>query len=822
MLRQPFHDDWFVETLTPGRRTRPAGPLTLPHDAMMYEIRQPDCANAHNTGYFPGGRYRYTKRFTAPEEWRDRCVLLEFEGVYQRSQVLLNGRSIGGRPSGYAEFRVPLTHELVIGGENLIEVVVDNADEPNSRWYTGSGIYRPVHILTGPELRIGPAGPRARTVSIDGADATVEIRIPLENSANRALHARVRAVLSGPDGRRTQTSSELTATPGSCEVIHMVRIENALVWSPDTPALYDIDARIETLEGEVDASQDRFGIRTIDVDSLYGLRINGVSVKLRGAAIHHDNGVIGAHTLEAAERRRVRILKESGFNAIRSAHNPASRALLRACDEMGMLVMDELADAWTRPKVNFDSSLEFPQWWEADLEAMIEKDFNHPSVIMYSIGNEIGETATPAGVETSRTLAGRARTLDPSRPVTNCINAFLNLVAPADEQKVQSKAAAARAAGRQEANKNLILLLNLMMGAMTKIMPRLLKLRAVDMKTRDAFATVDVAGYNYMASRFRGDARLHPSRVMVGSEDPATQTVAIWRDIADQPHVIGDFVWTGWDYLGEGGLATIRYNDRARLYQPYPALAAGTPNIDITGHRQTQSYLNEIAWGLRAGPHLAVQPVNRSGEKQTISSWRSTSSLQSWSWEGYEGRNAVVEVYADADHVELRLNGVTLGRERSGASVGYLSTFRVPYEPGELVAISFDSNGAELGSTSLRTASEELSLRMTAETTTLRADGQDLAFVTVEVTDSAGTVRPLADRLVKIDVDGPATLLGLGSGEAITEEVFTSSEHSTYFGRVLAVVRAGSREGSVRVTATAEGCEPQYVDLPVTGDAHAA
>jgi beta-galactosidase len=816
MIRDSFDDDWFIASETPGRTTAATGPITLPHDAMMFERRDPHCANAHNTGYFPGGVYRYTKRFTAPDEWRGCSVVLEFEGVYQRSQVLLNGHLVGGRPSGYAEFRVELDEHLVLGEENVVEVVADNAAEPNSRWYTGSGIYRPVHILVGPELRIAPAGPRVTTLALDGGDADVEIRTELVNSGENPRRVRLSAALAGPGRTGTQVEDVVDVPPrGTVTVSRTARIEDAALWAPESPALYDVEVSLE-VDGEViDRSRDRFGIRTIDLGAQHGLRINGQQVKLRGAAIHHDNGVIGAHTLEAAERRRVRILKESGFNAIRSAHNPASRALLRACDEFGVLVMDELTDAWTRPKVNWDSSIEFAEWWERDLESMVEKDVNHPSVIMYSIGNEIGETATPEGIATSRRLSDRTRELDPSRPVTNCINAFLNLVAPADEAKVQAKAKDARAAGRQETNKNFILILNLVMGVMTKVMPRVLKLKAVDRKTRDAFATVDVAGYNYMASRFRGDALLHPDRVMVGAEDPATQTVAIWRDIADQPHVIGDFVWTGWDYLGEGGLATVRYNDRARLYLPYPALAAGTPNIDITGHRQTQSYVNEIGWGLRAGPYLAVQPVNHAGEKQTVSSWRSTNSIRSWSWDGCEGRPAVVEVYADAAEVELQLDGVTVGRSPVRAEGAYRATFTVPYRRGELTAISYGSDGIEIARDALRSAASDLMLTTAVDSSALRADGHDLAHIVIELTDSAGIIRPLADRFVTVVVDGPATLLGMGSGEAITEETFSTRSHSTYQGRALAVVRAGRDAGTATVTISAEGCIDQVISIPV-------
>ena len=442
---------------------------------------------------------------------------------------------------------------------------------------------------------------------------------------------------------------------------------DAALWSPATPQLHTATTRIEDGDATVDSATEEFGIRVVTADARHGLRINGTPVKLRGAAIHHDNGVIGAHTLDAADDRRIRILKESGFNAIRSAHNAASRSLLRACDRHGVLVMDELTDAWFRPKVLNDYSLDFVDWWERDLEALVANGYNHPSVIMYSIGNEIAETATPRGIEMNKRIADRARELDPSRLVTNGINGFLNLISPQDEEKLAAKAAAARETG-ENPNKNLIGILNLIIGILDRMLERIVRLKAVDKRTRDAFAALDVAGYNYMVGRYEIDAKLHPHRVIVGSETRAAHTVKIWKRIEHLNHVIGDFAWTGWDYIGEAGLASKQYGTTKRsIYHPYPALLAGEPVIDITGFRQSQSYLNEIAWHRATGPHIAVEPVNHSGEKVVKTGWRATNSIDSWSWEGCEGREATVEVYADAARIELQLNGVHASPRRRPA-----------------------------------------------------------------------------------------------------------------------------------------------------------
>ena len=818
MIRTSFDADWTITTETPGRPRRTVGPLTLPYDAMMFETRDPGCAAAHNTGYFPGGIYRYTKTFRAPETWRESVVECEFEGVYHRSQVLLNGVGVGGCPSGYTEFRVPLTG-LRFGDTNTIEVLVDNSQQPNSRWYTGSGIYRPVHLLVGPPVHIAPGFPQVTTRTADASTAVVDVRIEVVNTAETDHDVALAISIAGPSGRpaiRTRCTVRVCAR-SSRSVTQPVEVPDPALWSPQSPGLYT--AHITATAGEhTDQADIRFGIRTIEVDAASGLRINGESVRLRGAAIHHDHGVIGAHCLPAAEHRRVRLLKEAGFNAVRSAHNPAARAMLDACDELGVLVMDELTDVWTRPKTTWDASLEFTGRWREDLAAMITKDINHPSVIMYSLGNEIGETATTDGVRLGRQLAEATRALDPSRPVTNCVNGFLNLVAGGDEAKAQRKAATARAAGTTAANKNLILLLNLAMGAMAKIMKWVLTKPIVDRKTRDAFADVDIAGYNYMAARFRRDHALHPLRVVVGSENPPTETVSIWHDIADQSHVIGDFVWTGWDYLGEGAIAAVRYNDRPRMFLPYPALTAGTCNLDITGYRQTQSYVNEIAWGLTPGPYLAVRPVDHSRDRLVDSAWRATDSIRSWSWAGLEGENATVEVYGADGEAELLLNGTTVGRGRISARTGHLATFTVPFTAGELTAILRDAGGGAIGRDVLRSAGGDRRLTLRTESVGLCADGHDLAFVHIELTDADGVLRPLDDRAVSLTVDGAATLLGFGSAEPITDEAFCSSEHRTYQGRALAVLRTGHEPGEVHLTASADGCEPAHLQIAVHSD----
>ena len=816
MIRTSFDRNWFVTT--EGGEGEPVGPVTLPYDAMLSEPRDPDTKNGGNTGFFPGGTYRYSTTFTPQPEWSDKALILEFEGVYQQSQVFVNGRLAGGRPSGYALFTVDIHDFVKFGEANLIEVVADNSRIPNSRWYTGSGIYRPVHLLVGGSVRVAPSGLRLSTASVSGTTAGVRVQTTIVNGEPTAQTVTVTSVLTGRGGEEIArvSSDTLLEADSTTELTQTVEIENAPLWSPEDPALSSVTASLTDAGQIVDVAVEEFGIRVVTVDSRNGLRINGKALKLRGSAIHHDNGVIGAVALDAAEDRRIRLLKASGFNAIRSAHNPASRALLRACDKHGMLVMDELTDAWFRPKSLHDYSELFEEWWERDLEALVANAYNHPSVIMYSIGNEISETATPRGIAMNRTIANRTRELDPTRLVTNGINGFLNLIAPQDDEKLAKKAEESK--DKDEApNKNLIRVLNAIIGILDRMLDRIVRLPAVDKRTREVFADLDVAGYNYMVGRYEIDAKLHPDRVIVGSETRAAYTHAVWKKVEHQPNVIGDFCWTGWDYIGEAGLATKQYGTTKRsIYHPYPAMLAGEPVIDITGHRQTQSYLNEIAWHLASGPHIAVEPVNHSGEKSVKTGWRATNSIASWSWEGCEGREATVEVYSDASRVSLELNGATIGTKKPNDE--FKATFTLPYSAGTLTAVAFAADGFELGRQSLTTAGTALQLSVEAEVSELVADGQDLAYIPITFTDESGVVKPLADRIITVQVDGAATLAGFGSADAWTTEAFAATSHTTFYGRALAVVRAGIVGGEVTVTVSAEGCATQTITIPVVAN----
>jgi beta-galactosidase len=818
MIRKSFNRDWSFYKVDGSGEERVIGNITLPHDAMLLEKRDPNTKNSFNTGYFPGGVYHYSKNFFVSEVDRNKKVIFEFEGVYMNSEVYLNGNLAGGHPYGYSNFYITAENYLNIGKENKIEVVVHNENEPNSRWYTGSGIYRNVKILRGDPLHIIPDGIKITTLGIQHHRAIVEVATSIFNGSkeNKAIHLVIE--ISSKDGVIAATGDVPVTINMEEKVItrQTFHIQHPALWSIDHPNLYACSTKILQGENLIDEGKETFGIRMLALDPKRGFLINNEVIKLRGACVHHDNGVIGACTLEAAEERRVRLLKESGFNAIRSAHNPMSKAMLDACDRHGMLVMDEFSDTWFRHKTKFDYALYFRDWWERDIQAMVDKDYNHPCVVMYSIGNEISEATTPEGVDYSRKLADKVRSLDRTRFVINNINGalsyFMNLGQHFNRKRGDNEKIKPRDV---EGGINTSAFTNTLMSLLNKFMDKIVRFSGIDKSTKDAFTTVDIAGYNYMAGRYIKDGKSHPGRVMCGSETFPPEIAKNWRLVKELPYVIGDFSWTGWDYLGEAGLCTWQYGGNQAMVKPYPYLLADSPLIDITGHRGTQSYIHEIVWGLRKGPYITVQPVNHYGEQPSKSVWRGTNSIDSWTWNSYEGKGALVEVYADADQVELFLNGRSLGKKPAGQAHHFKAVYKTTYQPGELTARSYLKNGEEIGRMTLKTASHPLQLHVQSEVSSLKADGTDLAFINILLGDENEIIDPLADRLVTIQAEGAGSLLGFGSANPLTEERFTDYEHTTYFGRLLAVVRAGLNAGVVKITVSTHGCEPKVLTIPV-------
>ncbi|WP_329254469.1 DUF4982 domain-containing protein [Streptomyces sp. NBC_01478] len=809
MIRSSFNDNWQTRSkVNPfaelSGTKAPFRPVTLPHDAMIERERSAPGGEVTMEGgagaYFPGGTYEYRKTFTVPEEHRGKRILFEFEGVYRDAVVYINGDYAGQRPFGYSHFHIDAGRFLRFGEDGDNEIRVEARTHRDSRWYTGAGIYRDTWMLVGELVRIAPDGVRVTTPDIDAERAVVEVATRVENDsiAIRTVDV-VTEIRDGGGSVVGSDVSKVTVLPGEPATVRQrLYVRAPLLWSTDTPALYTATVTLKGLDGE----SVTFGIRSLRLDPEHGLRINGGTVKLRGACVHHDNGVLGAATFARAEERRVQLLKDAGFNALRMSHHPMSKAMLDACDRLGMLVVDEAFDVWTSGKSEFDYSLDFPEWWERDIEAMVAKDINHPSVIMYSIGNEIPETGTPSGAARGRQLAEKVRSLDPTRYVTNAVNGMLAVMS---ELTAMRENAPADGAG-----------INTLMADAGDMMNAISASALVTEKTAESFAVLDVAGMNYAEARYALDRDLFPHRIILGTETFPTRIDGNWRLVEQLGHVIGDFTWTGWDYLGEVGIGRPQYltpdAPRPSHTAPYPHLLAGCGDLDITGHRRPASYYREIVFGLRTEPYIAVRRPEHHGRTWAGTPWAWSDTVPSWTWPGCTGEPITIEVYGDADEVELLVNGGSLGRRPVGRGHRFRTEFETSYEPGELLAVAY-RDGAETGRTVLRSATGPVRLRAEADRPVITANGGDLAYVTLTLTDPDGTLHPAADRPVRLEVTGAGVLLGFGSADPSTEERFDATERRTYEGRALAVLRP-TGPGKIHLLATAPECDP--VDVVVT------
>nr|WP_294714181.1 glycoside hydrolase family 2 TIM barrel-domain containing protein [uncultured Gemmiger sp.] len=748
---------------------------------MLEEPRQKNCHNGKDCGYFPGGKYSYEKHFAVPQEYPEQKVSILFEGVYQNAVVYLNGEPVAKHRYGYTEFTADITGK-VREGENFLRVTVDNSLEPNCRWYTGSGIYRPVSLIIKPKNAVKPV--KIRTVSLH--PAVIEVATETENASVEIW-----------DGETCIAKG----APGT------IPLPEAKLWDAEHPNLYTCVVKTSD-----DEEKFPFGIRTLTWSAQNGLCVNGNTVKLRGGCIHHDNGILGACGFAEAEERRIRIMKKAGYNAVRCAHNPASRALLDACDRLGMYVMDEAFDGWFTPKTYHDYSRIFESAWREDLSAMIQKDYNHPSVVLYSIGNEVTETACEQGVQTAEQMTALAHALDNTRPVTAGINVLLNVYNQKGigvYKETESYKPEPLPPKKQEEKKKESgsAFFNMVMQHLGPLMFYMSKGKKGDAACRAVAEKLDILGLNYAASRYEEDCLTYPNRIMVGSETIIGELPYNWEQVKKHPAVIGDFAWAAIDYLGEAGIGQMIPQDTPGL-----PIAAGSGAIDLTGNITAESYFQQAVWSLRKAPYLGVRPVNWNGRKMTGSAWRMTNAVESWTWPGCEGQKATVEVCSDAEFVALYCNDTLIGKKRTKK---FRAIFKLPYRPGTLKAVALDKSGNALGETTLQTAGQKTRLHLSPEKTTLRADGQSLCFIPITLTDAAGIWKPCANAKVHLEIEGPAALQALGSAATQTDETYLGSSHTTWLGRALAVIRAGTEPGKVRVTVTAEGYEPQYVDLTV-------
>ena len=669
--------------------------ITLPHDAMIEKPANPDSLNGGNTGFRDGDVYIYVKMLHAPEEYKEKTIMLKFEGVYMNAFVYVNGQLAAKSPFGYTTFYAPLNDFLKYGEDNEIRVQVRAGAMTNSRWYSGAGIYRDVYLLESGLTHIVPEGVQVKTENADDAYATLKVATELENKTAVSQDLVIETVIK--DNEENVVAKECTfATIFAGEnrtLQQRILVDNPKLWSADNPKLYTFETKVyENTEAKelLDEAVDTFGIRTLAVDAKRGFRVNGKSVNLRGGCIHHDSGLLGAATYEDAQYRQILKMKEAGFNAIRMSHHPMAPAMLRACDEIGMYVMDETFDMWNRLKSNYDYGLYFQEWWEKDVTAMVRKDYNHPSVILYSVGNEIPEIGTDKGAQTCQEISDKIRSLDNTRYTLASINGVF-AAGDAVDQIVADVAANLSAEDKIDGN------VNDFMSLMDAHMDEIVVHDAISKRLEKACAGIDVAGYNYMTARYEKDGETYPNRVIVGSETYPPEIARNWELVERLPHVIGDFTWTGWDYIGEAGVGIPAYKwGEGGFGAGFPAQLAYPGDFDITGFRRPASYYREAVFGLRKKPYIAVQNPTHYEEFLIKTPWVISDSTANWNWNGMEGKPAIVEVYAQGDEVELFLNETSLGKKPAGKEAGFRTLFETTYEPGTLVAVSYE-NGQEIG-----------------------------------------------------------------------------------------------------------------------------
>ena len=754
--------------------------VAVPHDFSIMD--KPDGSppfdantiSGQDSGYLPGGIGWYRRHLTLTAAEASRIVRLNFEAVYMDADIWVNGEHLKKHHYGYTAFSVDLTGK-VRAGDNIIVVRVDHAD-PSSRWYAGSGLIRPVALEILDPIHIVPESVFVTTSTVSKDRSAVSVRAAVSNRSNQARSAEwvTRVVAASGETVAEARQTHALAAGARSEQSQELAIANPHLWSPDSPYLYTLvqEVRIDgaAVDGAVvDERRTRFGIRTISLDAAHGLRINGQSIKLRGGNIHHDNYMIGAAGAPDAEVRKVALMKAAGYNAIRSAHNPASQATLDAADELGMLVINEAFDSWKKSKKPQDYSRFFAEDWQQDIDSMVVSGRNHPSVLFWSIGNEIPEDGTPEGIESARKLAERVRLLDPTRQVTQGINA--------DPPKSTSQS-----------------------------------------------AVLGVAGYNYHGQVFAEEHARLPNLTFYTSESLPKDLFSYWRTVETMPWVIGDFVWTAVDYLGEAGIGWMGYSQDWQKLGPYPWHLAYCGEIDATGRMRPAAYYRQVVWKTGTTPISAFVQQPKGTEDLPDRNfypitpphldWSLDDVHPSWTWPGQEGKRQEVVVYSEFPEVELFLNGNSLGRKPVGVDSKYIASYQVPYTPGRLLAVGY-RDGREAGRWELRTAGQPAAAVASLDRPQLTSNGEDLAYLTVELHDTDGT--PIYarndDRKVRVRVSGAATLAGIGNGNPIDVSSFQSGERNTFHGRVVAVIRAGTQPGPIVIDIEAEGLPSRQLRL---------
>lgn len=763
--------------------------VNLPHDFLIETDSYPDAPGGTSTGYFGGGIGTYTKYLDIPADFGDKRVIIEFDGSYMNTSIELNGQVITRHNYGYTPFHADLTEYIRPGGTNRLSVTVNNTMQPNSRWYSGAGLYRHVDMLTSGQVYIAPWGIFAYTSHITNGNAFVIAETTVVNKTAKAVCVWVDSVISS-EGIESGRRRGKIYIPAGGEAVARVQIPvmSAHLWDIDDPHLYTVSSVVSSEDGELDSDSTDFGIRTISADPANGFMLNGRGLKLKGGCIHHDHGILGAEAFYDSEYRKVKIHKDNGYNALRTAHNPPSRDLLTVCDRLGVLVMDEAFDCWYNGKNTNDYGLFFEHDWEREMEAFILRDRNHPSVIIWSTGNEITERAGMSkGYLLAAKLAGKVRSLDPTRLVSNGVCSLFSGL----EDDVQRKMA-------EEMRKIME------SGGTTQNADTSYGEKIWGDYTEAFVSMLDVVGYNYMNRRYEKDGERYPGRVICGTESFPSQYDTVWDDTTRLSYVIGDFTWTSFDYIGEAGLGNNRFIDPSEETPSLMALSsrsnkfpwrlANDADFDILGFPRPQLAFRKVVWGAD-DTFVYTQDPQHFGMKEVISMWGFKELHKSWTWPGAEKKPIQVTVFSGGDEVELIVNGKSLGRKPAGSANRFTVVFETDYETGSVEAVSY-RNGEEISRASLKTAGLPAKVSLYPERTWVSADGSSLCYVTAVIEDSEGNHVPDSTIELKVEVSGAAELAGFGSANPITSENYTSGCFTSFDGRAQAIIRAGTNIGT--------------------------
>ena len=738
--------------------------INLPHDWSIEGRPEINNPSGNDGGYYPAGIGWYRKTFNFQQDNRLTETIIYFEGVYMNATVFVNGHDLGTHPYGFTSFFYDITPYLRTG-ENTMAIKVDNSQQKNCRWYTGSGIYRNVKLIRTPKMRFEPWGTSISTITVS-PQQTVQVETTVANRQNRPQQAVVQYRVLDNDSLLATKEEHVTLEAGETRTLKtQITLNGAKLWSPETPRLYNLECRLQSSDGLLsDLVSTHFGVRSIEYSAQKGLLLNGRPLKLNGGCLHHDNGPLGAAAYRDAEWRKARLMKEAGFNAARCSHNPPSEAFLDACDHLGLLVIDESFDGWRSSKTPHDYSTLFDKWWTKDIESMVLRDRNHPSVFCWSIGNEIIERKTPEAVLTAYALAGYVHKLDPTRPVTSALAAWDS------DWEIYDPLAAAH----------------------------------------------DIVGYNYMMHKGPSDHERVPERVMMQTESYPRDAFANWNRLDRNAYIIGDFVWTAIDYLGESGIGRFYYKGESEgeHYQrnQFPWHGAYCGDIDLTGIRKPISYYREMLYNPDRKLYMAVKEPNGYYGEIKETQWSVWPTWECWNWPGHEGKNIDVEIYSRYPAVRLYLNDRLIAEKPTTRNEEFKAIFTIPYAPGTLKVVGVE-NGKETDARILETAGNPARIQLTADHTEITADGESLVYVMAEITDRKGRLVPNADALIKFDVQGAGTLLATCSADLKDESAYTDSRRKAWNGRAMAVIKAGKIKGKLQVTAHGQGLKKASVTV---------